>query len=279
MYSIILLMAMDGPAQPPAVPNGPAPAAPLPGGAPMNAAVPGGASNQFAPYDYADHPDWKQSYFGAGIVNGSRRGWWPGPTMQQANIYPFPTQGFNWHIPVFYGYAGCYGSCYGSFTNYFSYWSMPFSSHYGYQMPMHAPEPPPVKKDKIEEDPKDTKDKDKSKDKDEKKKNGKPPAEKGADAAGAGYPALIVIALPANATLYANGVRTRQNAAERGFVTPPLERNQPYHYTFIAEMERDGQMVSETKQVEVRSGARIRVDFGTLAAAKPRDPAVATSQK
>jgi uncharacterized protein (TIGR03000 family) len=156
-----------------------------------------------------------------------------------------------------YGFAGCYGSCYGSYTNYFSYWTQPPTA-YGYGMPMHAtppanvvpvapgtPPPPPP-----------------------------PPGAKPPEAAiERGAPASVTITLPADAILYANGIRMAQKSAERKFVTPPMEENGRYHYVFTAEIMRDGQMQTETKQVEVWSGATIRVDFGTMAAATARDEA------
>jgi uncharacterized protein (TIGR03000 family) len=159
-----------------------------------------------------------------------------------------------------YGFAGCYGSCYGSYTNYFSYWTEPPTT-YGYGTPMY-PEPPvavppgtvPPVNPVI------------------------PPVKpavpgKSPDAAIQGNPATVTVALPADATLYANGIRTMQKSEERKFVTPAMEPNQRYHYIFTAEIERDGQVLTETKKVEVWSGAKVNVDFGAMAAAKPRQDA------
>jgi uncharacterized protein (TIGR03000 family) len=150
---------------------------------------------------------------------------------------------------TYYGFAGCYGSCYGSYTNYFSYWSTPVSSHYGYGMPRKpgaAPTPPP------------------------------PP---GTDkAAAAPAPATVIVRLPADATLFANGVRTGQANAERRFVTPELSANEMFHYELKVEAIRNGQTVTETRMVEVWANATVNVDFGDLATAKAKvdlDTAVA----
>jgi uncharacterized protein (TIGR03000 family) len=152
-----------------------------------------------------------------------------------------------------YGFAGCYGSCYGSYTNYFSYWTQPPTT-YGYGTPMY-PEPapatvppvnPPIPVKPV------------------------PPAVPGKapETISYGSPASVTILLPADATLYANGIRTGQKSEERKFVTPAMEPNQRFHYIFTAEIERDGQVVTETKKVEVWSGARVEVDFGTMSTAK-----------
>ncbi|HLW66395.1 MAG TPA: TIGR03000 domain-containing protein [Gemmataceae bacterium] len=158
-----------------------------------------------------------------------------------------------------YGFAGCYGSCYGSYTNYFSYWQEPPAT-YGYGTPMY-PTVPGTPSNVVPVNP------------------AGPPAKspvkpaapgKAPEAAIQGNPATVTVVLPAEATLYANGVRMIQKSEERKFVTPVMEPNQRYHYIFTAEIERDGQTLTETKKVEVWSGAEVYVDFGAMTAAKPR---------
>src|SRR5262245_56151337 len=141
-----------------------------------------------------------------------------------------------------YGFAGCYGSCYGSYTNYFSYWTQPPTA-YGYGMPMYAEPPAKIAPPPTPVPP---------------TAPGKGPPEISTQSIGAS----VTVRLPADATLYANGVRTTQTSAQRSFMTPRLEAGQRYHYVFTAEMERDGKMVTETKKVEVWSGALVDVDFG-----------------
>jgi uncharacterized protein (TIGR03000 family) len=96
-----------------------------------------------------------------------------------------------------------------------------------------------------------------------------------------GGSATVTVLLPGDATLYANGIRTAQKSEERKFITPAMEPSQRYHYIFTAEIERDGQVVTETKKVEVWSGARVEVDFGTMSAAKSRQdqPSLVISPK
>ena len=149
-----------------------------------------------------------------------------------------------------YGFAGCYGSCYGSYTNYFSYWSQPVNVHYGYGMPMHwAPkmgEPAPVVPVKppviVPEPPV------------------KPKTPLGLESA----PASVIVSLPADARLLANGIRTTQTSAERHFTTPALEAGRVYHYNFTVEVVRDGRPITETRQVEVQAGLETRVSFNAV---------------
>jgi uncharacterized protein (TIGR03000 family) len=154
-----------------------------------------------------------------------------------------------------YGFAGCYGSCYGSITNYFSYWSHPANVQYGYGMPMHVA--PPVAP-------------------------GAPPAAQPAPVKPAvpakpegkieaSAPATVVVSLPSDAVLFANGIRTTQTSAERHFVTPALAPGQMYHYVLTAEVNRDNKPVTETYQVEVKAGAETRVTFAQLISASPPD--------
>lgn len=143
-----------------------------------------------------------------------------------------------------YGFAGCYGSCYGSYTNYFSYWQQPVDVHYGYGMPMHvvpmhaeppvAPAKPPVK---IQEPP------------------AKPKPENIV------APANVVVHVPADAILFANGIRTSKTEVERHFTTPALESGRIYHYNFKIEVVRDGQTITQNRQAEVRAGETTIVRF------------------
>src|SRR5205085_4909973 len=117
--------------------------------------------------------------------------------------------------------------------------------HYGYGMPMHVGPPPaivpggPIPPPPIKEKSKTTE------------------LKIGLNAA----PANVVVSLPANAELFANGQRTAQTKAERRFVTPELPAGQVFQYVFTAAIERDGKTVTETKQVEVVAGGSVRVEF------------------
>src|SRR5436305_927491 len=74
-------------------------------------------------------------------------------------------------------------------------------------------------------------------------------------------PAGVTVALPADARLFAQGQPTRQAGAERRFRTPALEPGREFRYTLIAEVDRGGRAVRETRQVAVRAGERVRVVF------------------
>jgi uncharacterized protein (TIGR03000 family) len=162
-----------------------------------------------------------------------------------------------------FGFAGCYGSCYGSYTNYFSYWSAPADVHYGYGMPMHIgpppvmppppppaaiPPAPPAKAPPPAVKPGE-------------KKTSEPKIGTDTNIGQFSAPAKVIVTLPAEAILYANGVRMQQTSAERHFVTPALESGMAYHYVFTIETIRDGRTVSEDREVAVQAGAEIRVNF------------------
>jgi uncharacterized protein (TIGR03000 family) len=85
-----------------------------------------------------------------------------------------------------------------------------------------------------------------------------PPSGGGADADTA---ATVQAEVPANATLWFDGVQTQQTGARRTFRTPPLERGRRYHYDVKARWEQDGKPVERTRRVDVAAGARVTVDF------------------
>lgn len=160
-----------------------------------------------------------------------------------------------------FGFAGCYGSCYGSYTNFFSYWAAPAQVQYGYGMPMHVapmmqpPLAPAIKPPVRVEEPKPIAPKPAPKPapkKDTEKKIGQTPTT-----------ATVIVTLPADAILYANGARTRLTSGERHFTTPALEAGMDYNYILTMEVIRDGRMISESREIEVQAGAEIRVDFNS----------------
>ena len=151
---------------------------------------------------------------------------------------------------VNFGFAGCYGSCYGSMTNYFSYWAYPAPV---YAAPMGAPvmppPPPPVGIPGAAPPKVPT----------------TPPAPVKPEFEPA--PAGVIVALPADAKLIANGQIMKQTGAERRFVSPELIPGINYSYTFTAEITRNDRAISETIEVEVFAGNETRVTFGKLIAA------------
>jgi uncharacterized protein (TIGR03000 family) len=98
--------------------------------------------------------------------------------------------------------------------------------------------------------------------------------DEGTTALPAGAPAAVLVRLPADARLYANQRLTGLTSGERQFQTPELPAGQEFHYNFRMEVERDGKAVSESRQVVVRAGEKIRVEFvdpsDTLAADRAR---------
>jgi uncharacterized protein (TIGR03000 family) len=85
-------------------------------------------------------------------------------------------------------------------------------------------------------------------------------------------PATVVVNLPADARLSVQGQPTRSNSSRRVFVSPPLEPGQSYSYTLKAQVVRDGQPLSVTREVAVRPGGRteVNIDFPTATASARR---------
>lgn len=78
----------------------------------------------------------------------------------------------------------------------------------------------------------------------------------------------VIVKLPADAKLYAEGRPLSQTAGERKFVTPPLPADREAVYTFRVEYTRDGRTVSESQKVQVRPGGTATVEFVDLTAAR-----------
>jgi len=76
-------------------------------------------------------------------------------------------------------------------------------------------------------------------------------------------PATIVVSLPADAKLLVDDYATTSTSDTRVFVSPNLNPGTEYHYQLTAEVLRDGQKVTTSKQVTVRAGeeTRVRVEF------------------
>jgi len=88
---------------------------------------------------------------------------------------------------------------------------------------------------------------------------------------GAGNRATVVVRLPADARLFAEGRLLALTSSERTFVTPPLQNGPEYSYTFRAEYLRDGETIARSKTVAVKPGATVTVEFTDgMAKAEPR---------
>jgi uncharacterized protein (TIGR03000 family) len=73
--------------------------------------------------------------------------------------------------------------------------------------------------------------------------------------------AVVQVEVPADATLWFDGVQTKQTGALRTFSTPNLESGRSYHYDVKARWEQNGKPVERTRRVDVYAGARVTVDF------------------
>jgi uncharacterized protein (TIGR03000 family) len=68
--------------------------------------------------------------------------------------------------------------------------------------------------------------------------------------------------VPANATIWVEGVKTDQTGTQREFVSPELTPGKRFTYTVrVRSRADDGKVVDETRKVYVRAGDRWRVDF------------------
>jgi uncharacterized protein (TIGR03000 family) len=74
-------------------------------------------------------------------------------------------------------------------------------------------------------------------------------------------PATIRVRLPGDAKLTIDGAATQSTAADRWFITPPLEQGKTFHYTFRAEFVRGDKTITVTEQVPVRAGRETAVSL------------------
>lgn len=83
----------------------------------------------------------------------------------------------------------------------------------------------------------------------------KSPQEEGAKASAKGT-AMLRITMPPDATLWLEDVKTRQEGAQRFFVTPPLENELPYAYRLKAAWEAGGRQLEHEKSLVVKAGEK-----------------------
>jgi uncharacterized protein (TIGR03000 family) len=89
-------------------------------------------------------------------------------------------------------------------------------------------------------------------------------------AADAKSPATIVVNLPGDARLMIQDEPTKATSGQRTFTSPPLEPGKTFSYTLRADLDRNGEKMTVTRDVEVRAGqvSRISLDFPTRTARK-----------
>jgi len=76
--------------------------------------------------------------------------------------------------------------------------------------------------------------------------------------------ATIVVSLPADAKLSIDDTATKATGATRTFATPTLEKGKDFHYTLKAEVVRNGQTLTTTKQVAVQAGRETRISIDDM---------------
>jgi len=73
----------------------------------------------------------------------------------------------------------------------------------------------------------------------------------------------VQVRLPTEfATVWFGGSKTNQSGAVREFVSPALEPGGDYVYEIRARWRESGGIVDQTRQVTVRAGQRVVVNFG-----------------
>lgn len=81
--------------------------------------------------------------------------------------------------------------------------------------------------------------------------------------------ALLTIRVPAEAEIWISGQKTNQQGVWRRFVSPTLTADGMFFYEIRARWQQDGKPIERTKEVDVRRGDRLTVDFLTTAASAP----------
>ena len=74
-------------------------------------------------------------------------------------------------------------------------------------------------------------------------------------------PAEVSMTLPADATLWAQGLQITGSGATREFHSPTLESGHRYSYDFRASWQENGRTMTQTQQVIVTAGAHVQVHF------------------
>lgn len=72
---------------------------------------------------------------------------------------------------------------------------------------------------------------------------------------------LIDIRIPPEAKIWFEGTPTQQTGTFRAYISPPLERGQDYVYHVRARWMENGQEVDKTRDLRVRAGDQLSMDF------------------
>lgn len=79
----------------------------------------------------------------------------------------------------------------------------------------------------------------------------------------------VIVRLPADATLFAEGRRLNLAGETRRFVTPPLPAGADYQYAFRVEYARNGETITRTKSITIRAGGSATIEFDEGLSLKP----------
>jgi uncharacterized protein (TIGR03000 family) len=80
--------------------------------------------------------------------------------------------------------------------------------------------------------------------------------------------ALVDVRIPKDAELWFSGEKTSQKGMDREFVTPELKKDRNHFYTLKARWMENGQMVEQSRRIQVTPGERVAVDFVHVRTAK-----------
>ena len=69
------------------------------------------------------------------------------------------------------------------------------------------------------------------------------------------------VRVPANAEVIVETEKTKQTGPRRSFISPPIPTGRNYVYEIKAKWLENGQEVVRTRQVDVRAGEQVVVDF------------------
>ena len=72
---------------------------------------------------------------------------------------------------------------------------------------------------------------------------------------------LMGVRVPSGAKVFVNGRETRSRGARRWYVSRGLQPGREYAYQIRAELDRNGETLVETRDVQIRSGGRADVEF------------------
>jgi uncharacterized protein (TIGR03000 family) len=73
--------------------------------------------------------------------------------------------------------------------------------------------------------------------------------------------ATVQVRVPANAQLWFDDTLTKQSGTMRLFYTPQLDAGKPFKYTVRVQWDDNGKKMEKTKEIEVRAGKQIDLDF------------------